>query len=260
MNITSRKNSHIQYLRALQKEKKLREQDGLFVIEGPKLAFEAIKSGFEITSAYITEDARKKYTESAELIKKHVDIDIISSDISEYISDTKAPQGVFVTAKIKTNKLSDAVSCGRRFLVLDRLQDAGNVGTIIRTCDAFSLGGIIVSEDCADVYSPKTVRSTMGSIFRVPVFRYSLVNSLDFLANNGYNVYAAMLDSTAERLDKVEFPQKTAVVIGNEGNGISDEVAAHCNKKIYIPMNNAESLNAAVAASVICWELRKQEG
>ena len=145
---------------------------------------------------------------------------------------------------------------GRRLVILDRLQDVGNIGTIIRTCDAFGIDGIVLSEDCADVYSPKLVRSAMGSLYRVPIVSARLAEELPKLMASGFELYAAMLDENALPLDKAVFGEKSAVIIGNEGSGISEEIVSLCDKKIYIPISGAESLNAAVAAAVLCWEMR----
>jgi TrmH family RNA methyltransferase len=133
----------------------------------------------------------------------------------------------------------------------------GNVGTIIRSCDAFKIDGIIMSPDCADPFSPKTIRSTMGSLFRVPVYFSDMENAIKLLKENNFTVYAALLDKNAKKLGEEALTAKTAIVIGNEGNGVTEKTAALCDKALYIPMDNAESLNASVAASIIAWEISK---
>ena len=144
-----------------------------------------------------------------------------------------------------------------RLVILDGVQDPGNVGTIIRTAEALGLGGVLMSEDCADVYSPKTLRASMGSVLRLPCTRCDLVQAISSLKAEGYSVYGAMLDETAQRLGEISFPERAAVVIGSEGGGITAQVREVCSGGLYIPITGAESLNAAAAAAMILWELSK---
>lgn len=258
MEITSRKNPAIQRLRTLVRDRKARSQAREFVIEGHKLCAEAVASGLEITEAYGTKTALEKYKASADMLGAKCNITIISDEISEYISDTKSPQGIFAVAK-SLDKIPDLATIKEygKIVVLDNLQDAGNVGTIIRTADALGIDAVIISNDTADIHSPKVVRGAMGSLFRLPCFVCELENALDLLNKENFDVYAAILDQTAQQLQNISFNEKSAVVIGNEGNGISEKTLAYCNKKLYIPISNAESLNAGVAASIICWEMSK---
>lgn len=258
MEITSRKNPLVLRLRTLVREKKARIESKEFVIEGQKLTAEAVKSGLEITGAYATKNAIEKYPDTIKIIAEKCPIVTINSDLSEYISDTKTPQGLFVTAKILDKIFnSDKIEEYRKIIVLDNLQDTGNVGTIIRTADALGIDAVLISGDTADIYSPKVIRGAMGSLFRLPCYVLDLCEALPILKDKGFDVYAAILDKDAQTLDKIKFGAKTAAVIGNEGNGISENTLEHCNKKLYIPIKNAESLNAGVAASIICWEMSK---
>ena len=258
MLITSRKNPVIAGLRALCREKKERDAKGQFLIEGAKLAEEAVKSGLEITGVYAVAEALEKYPEAAALLKKQGEITMITAELAEYISDQKTPQGVFVTAKIlDKSEISVKIKGYKRIVLLDRLQDSGNVGTIIRTAEAMGFDAVLAGEGTADLWSPKVIRSAMGSLFRLPCCQLSLSELIPALTDSGFDVYGAMLDEKAQRLGEITFGSKNAIVIGNEGNGISAEIAALCNKKVYIPIKNAESLNAAAAAAILCWELRQ---
>lgn len=261
MIVTSRKNVAAVHYRSLVRERAYRREHGEFPIEGARLCEEAVKSGLEITSFLVTQSAAEKYAEAFGKIAKTAAPLFISDDVAAYISDTKSPQGMFLTAKTLDKPiLSGKIEEGGHFLLLDGLQDSGNIGTIIRTADAFGLDGIILSPDCADIYSPKIVRSAMGSLFRLPLIETELSEFISRLKKAGYAVYAAMLDKDAQRLEKIKFGAKTAVIIGNEGNGVSKEVYCAAGQKLYIPIENAESLNAAVAASIIGWELSKEKG
>lgn len=258
MDISSRKNSAVLRYRNLNRDRRAREEAGEFNIEGAKLCFEAVSCGLKITAAFITENAILKYPEVYEAIRGKIKPFVITEDISEYISDTKSPQGVFVTAEMLDKcKNINKIESGK-YVILDGLQDSGNIGTILRTADALGMDGVILSPDCCDVYSPKIVRSAMGSLFRIPFFRAVLPETIEGLKNKGFKVYAAMLDEKAESLSYTVFPDKTAVVIGNEGNGVSAETALAAENRLYIPIQNAESLNAAVACSIICWEIKRQ--
>lgn len=258
MNISSRKNSAVFRYRSLNRDRKVREEAGEFNIEGAKLCFEAVSCGLKITAAFITESAAAKYPAVYDALKKKTEPFVITEDISEYISDTKSPQGVFVTAEMLDKGRNTEIIESGKYVILDGLQDSGNIGTILRTADALGMDGVILSPDCCDVYSPKTVRGAMGSLFRIPFFRAVLPETIEKLKNKGFKVYAAMLDERAESLSATVFPKKTAVIIGNEGNGVSAEAAAAAENRLYIPIQNAESLNAAVACSIICWEIKRQ--
>lgn len=254
LTITSRKNAVVTEYRELLNERKVREQAGRFVIEGAKMIEEAARAGCTFYSVLFTAQAEEKFLGKLAPLLKNVETTLIGEDISAYISDTKTPQGIF--AEIKTldkPDFSDKIKKGSRLMILDSLQDIGNIGTIIRTCDAFGLDALILSKDCADIYSPKLVRATMGSLFRLPCIKSELTEIIPTLKEYDYTVYGAILDKTAEKLGSFGFDRKSAIVIGNEGNGISPQIKELCDKKVFIPMNNAESLNAAVAAGILAY-------
>ena len=257
MIISSRKNPAVAKFRELNRERKTREAEGLFNIEGVRLCEEAVNAGIEIETAFVAETAARKYADAYDTLCGACEPVMITDDIASYISDTKTPQGMFITAKMLDNSEKMCkIECGR-YILLDGLQDAGNIGTIIRSCDALGISGAVLSPDCADIYSPKVVRGAMGSLFRLPFAVTPLPCFIAGLQAEGYSVYAAVLDRNAQSIDDVRFPKKCAVVIGNEGNGVSEAVIAAAGKSIYIPIENAESLNAAVAAAIFCNELRK---
>ena len=260
MIITSRKNQTVQRSRLILSEKKLRDAEGVFGAEGCKLAEEALKSGFEAEFAVVTEAAAEKFPETVKFIEKKCKIYYVSSEIYLYLSQQKAPQGIFLALKQKSvldkSKILDKILSGSTILMLDCVQDSGNLGTMIRTAEALGIEGVILGEGCADLWSPKTLRSAMGSAFRVNAASIDLEKAMDMAKEKGFEVYAAMLDSTALPLGSFDFSKKTAVIIGNEGHGVSEATAAKC-KKVYIPITAAESLNAAAAAAILCWEIKK---
>lgn len=255
MVITSRKNDAVKRFRELLREKSERDAQGVFAVEGDHLCGELAGSSFRIISVLMTERAQEKYPQTAALLQQKCnDVTVISGDVAEYISDTKAPQGLFAVAE---KPAGSEISGARRLVLLDGVQDPGNVGTILRTAEALGFGGAMLSPDCADIWSPKTLRASMGSALRLPCVIGDMPEQVRALRNDGFFVYGAMLDESAARLGDIEFPDKAAVVIGSEGRGISPAVAAECTRAVYIPITGAESLNAAAAAAIILWELSK---
>ena len=174
------------------------------------------------------------------------------------VADTESPQGVAFICSGPSLSLPEKLE-GKRYLILDGVQDPGNVGTIWRTADAFGADGLILCGSCADPWSPKTVRSTMGAIFRMPVYEASLEETAEKLAAAGIPLYAtALRDDTVDVRD-VDLA-KAAVIIGSEGKGVSDLALQLCSKTVKIPMTTrCESLNAAMAASVVLWEMGRSE-
>lgn len=255
MELTSRKNDTVRRFKELARDKKLRDEMGVFVAEGDHLCGEAVSCGLEIVTALYTEKAREKYPQAVEkLIAAAESSAVISQDIAEYISDTKAPQGLF--AEIRRSEFSQPAD--GRLVILDGVQDPGNVGTIIRTAEAFGIAGVLLSPKCADILSPKVLRASMGSVFRLPCILCDVPQAVTELREKGYAVYGSMLDETAQKLGDIRFGTKAAVVIGSEGGGITEETKAACTGGLYIPITGAESLNAAAAATVMIWELSKQ--
>lgn len=259
MEITSKQNGYIKEYRKLVEQRKYRRQSGFFPCEGAKLAVEAVKSGCTLgENAYVTVSAEDKYPDGVGMLREQCKVVGISEEVADSISDTKSPQGIFITVRHLDKILNlSTIDSSRQFIILENLQDMGNIGTIIRSCDAFSIDGVILVGDCADVFAPKTVRSAMGSLFRLPIYCCDTEEAVTLLQKGGFTVYSAELSDRSVKLGEEKLPQKTAVVIGNEGNGVSDTVKKLCDKSLFIPINSAESLNASVAASVIAWEMSK---
>lgn len=259
MLITSRKNETAVKSRRLLSEKKIRDREGLFAAEGFKLAEEALKAGLEIEYALISEEGAEKFPQTVSLLEKNCTVFTVTNEVYQSISEQKSPQGIFIAGKILDKSVNlDKILENDKILMLDCVQDSGNLGTMIRTAEALGIEGAVLGLGCADPWSPKVLRASMGSIFRLPFCGISLSEAIDRAKEKDFTVYAAMLDGTAQRLGDLDFPKKTAVVIGNEGHGVGAEIAEKCGK-LYIPIKGAESLNAAAAAAVICWELGRND-
>ncbi|MDD3192346.1 MAG: RNA methyltransferase [Oscillospiraceae bacterium] len=255
--ISSRDNDKIKQLIRLQNSRKARQDAAAFVAEGVRLAKEALRCNLVVRQAFATEDGAARYADIWDaLCQTSSSAYLISDKLETKISEVQSPQGIYCVCD-----MPDPDGCflaaGKKILALDQLQDPGNLGTIIRTADAFGADGLILGEGCADRYSPKVLRSAMGSVFRLPAWTVpDLAAALEKMKRAGFACFGAALDGTALRLGEVSFPERAVTVIGNEGNGISQAVLATCGRTLYIPMRGeAESLNAGVAASLILWEM-----
>ncbi len=250
--ISSKSNEKIKTVRKLA-DKKYRFEFGLFVIEGHKLLGEYLSSGFTPTRLFVTEEAEVKYHDLISLSGK-CDVCIVPKDLYLYISSEQAPQGILAVCPI--NRQTDKIANGAA-IMLESVRDAGNLGTIIRTACALGISNVILSSDCADLYNTKTLRASMGTIFRANIcISDDLMNTVKKLQNDGRRVYAAMPSKAAVDIRNAELGKKDCIIVGNEGNGITEELAECCNGCVTIPMvAGVESLNASIAASVLMWEL-----
>lgn len=268
--ITSRANRSVTEAASLS-GKKHRDELGLFLCEGVKLFYEAVSSGAELERVFVTEEAAADAT-VASILEKLPErrVSIVTDSVLERISTEKAPQGVICTVRYldKTHKnntiYNNPSGAPRRAVILDEVSDPGNVGTMIRTAAAFGIEMLILGPGCADIYNPRTVRASMGAIFRQNIMRVeNLAESVTAMRDAGAEVWAATLDAqlTITELAERAEGKSVAVIIGNEGHGISPEVEAAATGKVNIPITgNAESLNAAIAAAVFMWELRTYKG
>ena len=250
--ITSRANPLLTRVRRLNSRRAIRRAEGSFAAEGPKLLAEALRWGGEL-EAVICGSGTVVPELPAQVRVVEVEDGLLAS-----ISDTESPQGIVFICKGKNLTVPDRLA-GSRYLLLDGVQDPGNVGTIWRTADAFGADGLILCGGCADPWNPKTVRATMGAVFRLPVYECPLETAAERLSAAGLPLYAAALRD--DTVDVREIPLGScAVAIGSEGRGVSRQALALCEKTIKIPMSpRCESLNAAVAASVILWEMARND-
>lgn len=244
--ITSRQNSAIRHVKKLAGDRKYRKSCGEFLCEGPKMLAEAQRWGFQIKTILTDDETLLRQWEGTAAHVVPVDSELLS-----YASDTQTPQDVIFTCAMPegVERLP-----GERLLVLDGVQDPGNVGTIVRTADAFGADGVVLLPGCADVWSPKVVRATMGACFRLPVISCTEETLAEMLKVENIPLYATALREDTEDLREVPL-KRAAVVIGSEGHGVSERVLGLCEKTLKIPMRErCESLNAAMAAGIVLWE------
>ena len=278
--IASRQNRRIVELMKLE-DRRAREKSRLFRFDGVKLLCEALRRGVEPVSVFLRVGSADKVAERMSSLYGCTPDQIacpvfaVEDALFEKISQENAPEGVITVAKyidkshkniIIYNKEEFAFSECAPVILLESVRDPLNVGAIIRSAAALGVGHLILSDDCADIYHPRTVRAAMGPLFSMPITRVSdLAGSIAALRAGGRKVYAAALDDTALCLGSPEWDAEQGsnaspcAVIGNEGHGLSEAVIAACDRSVYIPMEaGTESLNAGVAAALLMWELCKR--
>lgn len=256
--LTSRTGETVRKLAKL-KDAKYRKEYGFYLAEGVKLAEEALERT-SIVFALLSEDAAdptgKAYRLAKEAGERGAKVYLLSKEVFEKISTESAPQGlIFVLACPTETSDKDALG-NERALMLSEIRDPGNLGTIMRSASAFGVTTLVLS-DCADVYNPKTVRASMGALFRLKIVQTSDLPALiETAKQSGRRVLAAALSDRSKTLGDFEVRKTDIPLIGNEGHGLSDELIAAASETVKIPMEEGtESLNAAIAASVLLWEI-----
>jgi len=240
------------------KERKNRNKNNKYIIEGFRLVEEAFKANLPIEYLIVTkEDNEKMDTYIGKYLNSSIKIYLMSDSLFKELISTEQPQGIVAVASMKDNILKDD---GSFYLLCDKVQDPGNLGTIIRTAHAAGVDGIILTKGTVDIYNDKTVRATMGSLFYLPVVydddNLSLIKSLK---EKDFKIVVTSLDTDKDFYEE-DLKGKVVLTVGNEGNGVSDEVYELADTKVKIPMpGNAESLNVAVASSIIMYEKVRQE-
>ncbi len=253
--ITSTSNENIRRICNLVKNAKARRKEGVFVVEGERIASEIPKE--LLKECYVTEEYMTDGRLS-EVFHYEVHPHIVSGPAFKKMSDTQNPQGILCVCSSQKSSLKDFLegrkSGGLKILALETIQDPGNLGTMIRTAEGAGFDAIIVDEGTVDVYNPKVTRSTMGSVFRVPVFYTDdLPGTVDLLKKDKVTIYAAHLMGKTDYRDE-KYPDRLAFLIGNEGAGLSDRISGAADRLVRIPMKGKlESLNAAVAAAILMY-------
>ena len=254
--ITSKDNPVIKLYQKLNSSKKDRFQYGLFVLEGLRITQDALNENADITRLIVTENSVGKYPELFQADLRDTKIIVISNELGNRISATTTTQGVFAICRIPRQNKPVFTDNGK-YIILYGLQDPGNVGMIIRTADALGMSGVVMSGTC-DLYSPKVIRSTMGSVFRINIYvENDTENLFSILTDNKVMTSAGVIDGETLLTD-CTFTGKHAVFVGNEGNGLPEEVSGRCDRRITIPMNgNINSLNVAMASGILMWEMQR---
>ena len=231
-----------------------RRSSGLFIAEGLKLINELVFAGYKVNSCFISENADIRLLPPQ---IEHENVFVANENIMRKISALTTPQDFIAVSVIKESSQTDISD--DFILALDCIQDPANMGAILRSAEAFGVKSVILGNGCCDVYSPKALRAAMGSVFRLNIVNTALNEFLNKKKAQGYDIIGTGLDKNYRTVDKLYMSPKKVLIIGNEGNGISKEIRDMCSFGMYIPMyGENESLNAAVAASIIMWENKKQ--
>ena len=250
--ITSRANPLCTHLRKLASDRAYRRKTGEFLCDSPKLLEEALLWQGNLHTVVCTEEA------PLPPIPAGVRCVQVPADVMRSVSPAQTPQGVLAVCGMRAQPLPEQLP-GRRYMVLDGVQDPGNVGTILRTADAFRADGLLLVNGCADLYNPKTVRATMGAVFRCPVWSCRVEELAALLKASRLPLYGAALRADTVDARDVDY-SRCAIAIGSEGKGLSREVLAICDQTVLIPMSeHCESLNAAAAATVLLWEAARND-
>ena len=267
--IESMTNSQIKHVQKLIKQSRARKKEQTFVVEGWKMVSEALARDL-VLHLYVKESEQntfqKRLQEYNDNISCHgVQVDFVSAPVFDHLSDTVTPQGILATVKMPCYS-RDTVLEGKaggvytdtKLIVLEDIQDPGNIGTIVRTAEGAGMSGVVLSKGCVDLFNPKVVRSTMGALFRVPFYVCDdIASEIQKLKRDHFSFYAAHLQGTRNYCE-VRYEGKLGILIGNEANGVSDCVSELADKKVKIPMEGQlESLNAAVSAALFAYEVRR---
>lgn len=246
LRITSRKNPLLQQVKKLLSSRKERESSGLFVADGTKLLQEAVRFCPGLDTVILSEGVEAAVPEHVRLVR-------VPEDVMASISPMEAPQGAVFLCRLPEKQ---PVVAKAPLLLLDGIQDPGNLGTMLRTADALRVP-VVLLEGCADPYSHKVVRASMGAVFRTPVVQSTWAEVRAALREAGIPVAVTALSDRASDIRQAQV-QQMAVVIGSEGRGVRPEILAEADRELIIPMNeNCESLNAAVAAAIVLWQMQQ---
>ncbi len=255
IEITSKDNPLIKFVSNLQSSAKHRKEARMFVLEGLRICDDAYQNNIKFDKLIVTKSALNKHDK---IIKNFSSISdscyFLKEELFKKISDTNSPQGIIALAKIPEN--DSMISKSGRYIALENLSDPSNLGAIARTAEALGVDGIIISSDSCDPYSPKSLRSSMGTLLRLPL--YITDNIINTVSENSLRSFACVVDPSAESISNIEFNDGDVLLIGNEANGLSEFTKLESQKCITIKMNGkAESLNAAAAAAIAMWEMVK---
>lgn len=248
--IATTKNKKYKYIKSLL-QKKIREAEGVFTVEGKKSVDDAIASDCDIRLIAVSESFSDGYSCTSPCL-------VVRDDLFPGLCDTKTPQGIIAVIGKKNREF--VPDNEKLYIYCDSVQDPGNLGTIIRTADAAGFGGVLLSGGCADAYSPKTVRASMGSFFNIDIITDFDYDSLFALKEKGFSlVCGALTDDSSEYTD-TDFKRPTVIIVGNEANGVSEDILRECEHIIIPIYGKAESLNVGVASAIMMYEAQRQRG
>ena len=260
INISSKDNERVKYTKSLLKSKN-RQKESKYIIEGYRILTLAIECEADLDYVFINEtfEEKKEHKNFLNILgEKNIKVFRTTNKIFKELVDTENTQGILGVIKFKERKIEHNIKCDNKFiLILDRIQDPGNMGTIIRTADAAGVDAIIALKGCVDIYNPKVIRSTMGSIFDMNIIHCTQEECLKELKSKDFKIVSSFLN-TDNFYHETKYHDRTALVIGNEANGVNDDLIEGSDLLVKIPIyGNAESLNAAISSAILMYEIKK---
>ena len=260
INISSKDNERVKYTKSLLKSKN-RQKESKYIIEGYRILTLAIECEADLDYVFINEtfEEKKEHKNFLNILEeKNIKVFKTANKIFKELVDTENTQGILGVIKFKERKIEHNIKCDDKFvLILDRIQDPGNMGTIIRTADAAGVDAIIALKGCVDIYNPKVIRSTMGSIFDMNIIHCTQEECLKELKSKDFKIVSSFLN-TDNFYHETKYHDRTALVIGNEANGVNDDLIEASDLLVKIPIyGNAESLNAAISSAILMYEIKK---
>ena len=260
INISSKDNERVKYTKSLLKSKN-RQKESKYIIEGYRILTLAIECEADLDYVFINEtfEEKKEHKNFLNILgEKNIKVFRTTNKIFKELVDTENTQGILGVIKFKERKIEHNIKCDNKFiLILDRIQDPGNMGTIIRTADAAGVDAIIALKGCVDIYNPKVIRSTMGSIFDMNIIHCTQEECLKELKSKDFKIVSSFLN-TDNFYHETKYHDRTALVIGNEANGVNDDLIEASDLLVKIPIyGNAESLNAAISSAILMYEIKK---
>ncbi len=257
IEITSKDNPLIKFVSNLQSSSKHRKEAGLFVLEGLRICDDAYQNNIKFDKLIVTNTALQKHNSFVnDFAAISENCYILREDLFKKISDTNSPQGIIALARIPYN--NDKILKDGRYIALENLADPSNLGAIARTAEALGIDGIIITDDSCDPYSPKCLRSSMGTLLRLPL--YITDDIIEFIKENKLRAFACVVDKSATSISSIDFCEGDVLLIGNEANGLSPNTMQNAYSCVTIRMSGkAESLNAAAAAAIAMWEMVKEK-
>lgn len=254
--ITSRNNPRIKLVSKLFSSSRTRTENGLFAVEGLRLCLDAVRSGIAPCEVYFTQSFKDKHPDELQELTAASNSSFLTDEhIFDKISDTVSPQGVVCVLPMMKNQIQ--LKLGGKYVALCNVADPANLGAVSRTAEALGIDGMLVCGGC-DMYNPKALRASMGALFRICAVSVSEDEMFELFRANNIKTFASTPRTTATPLKDCDFSSACAVLVGNEANGLSDEVIAKCDETVTIPMEGrAESLNASVAAAILMYEIKR---
>ena len=259
IEISSKSNEKLKSLIELADSKKARDTKGLILVDGGKLCMDAVSTGHSLMELWITESAAEKHKEEYVLLSSFAkEVYIVKDFAADRISQLKSPQGIWGVFECPEWTDTEMFRSYRRVLGICGVQNPENAGAMIRTATALGFDGVVLSDDCSDIWSPRAIRAGALSQMNIAVSKaYDFAYTVRKFNDMGFKSYAAALNENASSVESVQKDGKIILIIGNEGHGLPEEVIHECSRSIYLPMHNSvESLNANAAAAIIMWEFK----